>query len=204
MDADRATDDLALVRRILSATQRRVDPQMFHFIIWGILVLVWYPLDEWLGNQGFRSAQAPLGMTALAVGTLSSIIGGYLANRRPRLSAGDPGFSQRIGIACSIFIGTGVICSIAVALIGADASWTPHLWGLMYALMLMTLGVFYSSECFWFGLLALGGTIAAAARRDLAGYILGLTMGPAAIIPGLLAEWRVRRLRNETVYVGEG
>jgi hypothetical protein len=204
MDEQQAADDLALVRRILDATHRRVDPQMFHFIIWGAIVLVWYPLDQWLEANEYRASQAPLAICALVLGSSLSIIGGYLANRRPRLVTGDPGFSTRIAAACGVFIGTGVACSVAIALSGENVRWTPHLWGLMYALMLMTLGVFYSSECFLFGLLALAGTIAAAWQRQNAGYILGLSMGIAAVIPGLMAERRVRRLQQEAVNVDGG
>jgi hypothetical protein len=203
MNERQATNDLALVERILDATQRRVDPQMFHFIIWGTIVLAWYPLENWLAAND-RGGQAIVAVVAISLGATLSALTGFLANRSPRLAAADPDFGSRIGLACSIFIGTGVVCSICIGVLGGDSRWTPHLWGLIYALMLMTLGVFYSAECFWFGILALAGTIVAAWRLELAGYILGFTMGPAALIPGLIAERRVRRLQRETLNVGDG
>jgi hypothetical protein len=202
MNDQQAIDDLDLVRRILDNTQRRVDPQMFHFIIWGAIVTVWYPLDNWLAAHR-HDEQAIVAAVALLLGATLSILGSVLANRRPRLAASDRDFAARIGMACSVFVGTGMVCSICLGVLGGSR-WIPHLWGLLYALLLMTLGVFYSAECFWFGMLALGGTIAAAWRLDSAGYLVGLTLGPAALFPGLLAENRVRRLRDEAVDVGDG
>ncbi len=204
MNQEQAAQDLALVRRVLEATQRRVDPQMFHFIIWGVIVLVWYPLDCWLDRNGGGDRQVGIAIAALVLGCVLSMVGGFLANRRTRLPAGDPTFAMRIASICWIFVGTGAACTIAAGVIGADSRWMPHLWGLIYALMLMVLGALYAPECFWLGLLALAGTLWAAANLEQAGYIIGGTIGPAAIVAGLVAEYRVRRLQREAVHVGEG
>jgi hypothetical protein len=203
MNEQQAIDDLALVQRILDATQRRVDPQMFHFVIWGAVVIIWYPLDNWLSNH-HSDVQALVAASALLLGATLSVMAGFMANRRPRLVASDPDFASRIGMSCSVFVGTGVVCSICIGVLGADSRLIPQLWGLLYALMLMTLGVFYSADCFWFGTLALLGAMAAVGRPDLGGYLVGLTMGPAALLAGLIAERRVRRLRREAVDVGDG
>ena len=203
MNSQQAAQDLALVGRVLAATQRRIDPQMFHFIIWGSIVLVWYPLDSWLGSRGLSSWQHRVAISSLVLGVLLSGIGGYLANRKPRVPAVDASFAVRIALICSVFVGTGAVCTAAAGMIGLNAAWMPHLWGLIYAMMLMVLGVLYAAECFWLGLFALAGTLTAAADLPRAGYIIGLTMGPAAIISGLAAEFRVRGLRREALHVRE-
>ncbi len=204
MNEEQAARDLALVRRVIEATQRRVDPQMFHFVIWGVIVLVWYPLESWLGSHGQGEWQAAVGIAALVLGSVLSVVGGFLANRQSRLPAGDPTFALRIAYVCWVFIGTGAVCSVVGGVIGVDTRWMPHLWGLIYALMLMVLGTIYATECFWLGLFALIGTLVAAANLPLAGYIIGGSIGPAAIIAGLVAEYRVRRLQREAVHVTEG
>jgi hypothetical protein len=203
MNDRQAAEDLELVRQILDATRRRLDPQMFHFVIWGGIVVVWYPLDNWLTAEK-AGWQGTVAVMSLALGTILSVIGGVVANRRPRLPAADPDFAARILKFCSAFIGTGILCSLMLVTVIDAPQWLPHLWGFVYALSLMVLGAFYSRECFWFGLLALGGTIAAAWQREFAGYILGITMGPAALVSGLIAESRVRRMKHEAVNVGDG
>ena len=52
MDHELAARDLELIGRVLEQTRRRVDPQMFHMIVWGTIVLFWYPLMSWLQAAG--------------------------------------------------------------------------------------------------------------------------------------------------------
>ena len=50
-----ATDDLDFLRRLLARSERRVDPHAFHFVHWGLIVLVWYPLSNALELADDRS-----------------------------------------------------------------------------------------------------------------------------------------------------
>ena len=67
MDKEQLADDLHLIRRVLDQTHRRVDPQMFQMILWGVIVLVWYPLANWFELAGnhrgtivFSASASPL------------------------------------------------------------------------------------------------------------------------------------------------
>jgi hypothetical protein len=189
---------------VLDATRRRIDPQMFHFIIWGAIVLVWYPCDNWLAWRGAEEWQPALGVGSLLLGATLSSIGGAITNRKPRLPSGDSTLSAQIGQVVGIFIGTAVVCTLFAQFAIADMRWMIPFWGLTYALLLMVLGALYSGACFWCGLVCLAGTLASVLRLEWAGFVVGLTMGPAAIVAGILAERRVRQLQHETVHVPEG
>src|SRR5437764_13625344 len=89
MDADRAAGALDVSRRVLETTHRRVDPHMFHFVLWGVIVLVWYPLVNWLEMRGDRHTQWIVMAVALGAGNLGSLLGEWRERRSPRLKASD-------------------------------------------------------------------------------------------------------------------
>jgi len=200
MDREQARNDLELIACVLDRTRRRLDPQMFHAIIWGALVLVVYPLLSWLEARGAARRQLVLGVAAIALGTGLSTWLGWRASRRPRLPASNVHFARKVGALTAIFIGTGVLLSIAApALAPGSERFIPHLWGVIYALMLMTLGVIYSREFLFCGLPSLAAAVVALRWPAEAGYILGPAMGLGCIVAGVIAERRVARLRREGV-----
>src|SRR5262249_51959379 len=153
MDREQAARDLELIGRVLEQTRRRVDPQMFHMIVWGSIVLVWYPLMSWLeaADRGRTCLWVSLG--AIGGGTLLSTLLGWRFGRRPRLAAANTLLAKRLGQLTAVFVVTGIVLSFAVPLLAKGGGlYVPHVWGLLYALMLMTLGVFYSREFFYCGL----------------------------------------------------
>jgi hypothetical protein len=196
MDADRAAGDLDVIRRVLEATHRRVDPHMFHFVLWGAVVLLWYPLSNWFEMQGNGLAQFVLAIVALVLGNLGSTIGEWREHRSPRLKAGDTRLAKQLGLLVWIFLGAAGVLSAALPLAGAG-KYVPHAWGFAYAMMSMTLGIVYSVEFFWSGLAIFAGAVVALFFLPYWGFILGAAMGLGILVPGLIAERRVRRLREE-------
>ncbi len=204
MDREQAVQDLELISRVLDGTRRRVDPQMFHAIVWGTIVLVWYPLMSWFERSGDRRAELVVSIAAIAGGSVLSAFLGWRSGRRPRLPAANAHLARRVGALTAIFIATGILLSMAVpSLVQGGERFIPHVWGLLYALMLMTLGVVYSGECFFCGLPSLIGTIVALRFPSEAGFILGPAMGLGCIVAGVIAERRVARLRLESVAGGD-
>jgi hypothetical protein len=201
MDREQAARDLELIGRVLEQTRRRVDPQMFHMIVWGTIVLVWYPLLSWLEAAGRGRACLVVSLVAIGSGVLLSAFLGWRHGRHPRLAATNTLLAQRLGQLTAIFIVTGVVLSFAVPILspGGGGRYVPHVWGLLYALMLMTLGVIYSREFFFCGLPSLLATLAALHWVDESGYLLGPAMGLGCIVAGTIAERRVARLRRESV-----
>jgi hypothetical protein len=199
MDRDQASQDLALVDRVLDQTRQRVDPQLFHAIHWGVIVLVWYPTANWLDQHGKQNAEGFLGLGALVLGCALSTILGWRANRQPRLPAANAHLGSQIGKATAVFVGTGVLFSIATPILAGEAAAQSLylVWGTIYALMFMTIGVFHSREIFWCGVPSLVATIVALKFPEHAGYVVGPVMGLGSIAAGVIAERRVARLRRE-------
>jgi len=196
MDADRAAGDLDVIRRVLESTHRRIDPHMFHFVLWGIIVLVWYPLANWFEMRGDSRAMWILMGVSLGVGNIGSFVGEWREHRSPRLKASD----TRLALQCArlvwVFMGAAGALSVALPLAGAG-NFIPHTWGFAYALMAMSLGVVYSVEFFWSGLAIFAASIAALFLLPYWGFILGAAMGLGILVPGLIAERRVHRLSQE-------
>jgi len=200
MDREQAAQDLELISKVMDSTRRRVDPQMFHLIIWGAIVLVWYPLMAWFQQARNGKAQVILGVGSVALGMVLSAWLGARASRRPRLPGANTSLARQLGRIVAIFVTTGVVLSFAIPSLAPHGEWyVAHVWGLLYALMLMTFGTFYSREVFWCGVPSLVATILALRWPEQAGYLLGPAMGLGCIVAGVIAERRVARLRRETL-----
>jgi hypothetical protein len=200
VESQQALDDLHLIRRVLEMTQRRVDPQMFHAIIWGALVMVWFPLMNWFELRGDGRAQLYTSLLALALGMTVSATLGYRAARGPRLKSANTHLAAQVAAVVATFVIAGLILSLAIpCLVPGGERFIPHVWGFLYALKLLVLGIFYSREFFWCGLFVFAGGVCALAWVPYAGFILGAAMGLGCIVPGVIAERRVARLRGESL-----
>lgn len=203
MDREQAAKDLELIGRVLDQTRRRVDPQMFHMIIWGTVVLVWYPLMSWCEATGRGRFALTASIVAIGGGSLLSSVLGWWFGKHPRLDANNTLLANRIGRLIAIFVGTGVVLSFAVPnLVEGGGRFVPHVWGLLYGLMLMTLGVIYSREFFFCGVPSVLAVLAALHWVDQSGYLLGPAMGLGCIVAGCIAERRVARMRREPLVTG--
>src|SRR5262245_32914460 len=182
MDREQLADALHLIRRVLDQTHRRVDPQMFHLILWGALVLVWYPLMTWFLLRGDGRSAAITGITSILFGMLASTFLGWRASRKPRIAAGNAHLAGQIGKLFAIFIVTGLVLSFSVpALVRGGERFMVHLWGMIYALMLMSVGVVYSRHVFWCGVPCLLAVMVMLRFPDHAGYVVGPAMGIGCI-----------------------
>ena len=92
MDQTTAAADLDFITNVIQRTQRRIDPHAFHYVLWGSLVLVCYPLLNWFQNSGNLAAMGWIGGGALLIGTLGSALTEFRLARdssrqsvRPRL-----------------------------------------------------------------------------------------------------------------------
>ena len=74
---------------------------------------------------------------------------------------------------------------------------------LVYALMAFMVGVVYRSEFLWAGLGIWAAAIVAMFLPDYNGFIVGPAMGLGMIVPGVMAERRVRRMRAEEADVAQ-
>jgi hypothetical protein len=193
-----AAKDVAFLRDLMARAQRRIDPHAFHFVLWGTLVLVWYPAINWLQDRGRLTHMAVVGGVGLLLGVVGSAFLGARVARRTRVAGEDTAVGDRIGAVVMANVAAGVALSVfapATDLVHGRA--VPILWGLVYASIAFHVGMLYSRDFVWSGVAIFAGAVAAMFVPHAAGYVLGPVMGLGMIVPGLLAERRVRRLSRE-------
>lgn len=207
VDPQTAREDLAFLRAVLERTQRRVDPHAFHFVSWGAIVLVWYPLNNLIE---MRETPGPwglvLGVTSLLVGVAIGWIGEVRLNRklaRGELPPEDPEVGRQVvQVVWGALAPAIVLSSVGPATGLVPGPSIPLVWGFAYAVLAWGMGVVYSAEFRWGAVFIFAGCLAALAAPAYAGIVLGLTMGPGILVPGLIAMRRVRAQRESAVRTG--
>lgn len=191
-------DDLQFIRGIVERTQARIDPHAFHFVLWGALVLVCYPLLNWFDLRDRGDLRTYVGLGMLVLGIVGSFLLEARLKSRSRLAGENTFVSRQIVRLVSYHIGVAAFLSAAGPATGfIPGPFVPLLWGFTYASMMYAIGVVYTREYTIAGLTILLGTMIALFHVRHAGMILGPFMGLGAMIPGVIAERRVARLRAE-------
>jgi len=199
MEQNTATSDLEFIASVLKRTQRRIDPHAFHYVLWGALVLVCYPLVNWFQNTGNLPGMAWVGGAALVIGVAGSALTEWRLARKPRLPGEDTFVSKQVVLITWANVGPGILLSAVGPASGLlHPAYIPVCWGLLYANMAFMVGVVYAREYMFAGIFIAIGAVAALANVEQAGYILGPFMGLGMILPGIAAERRVARMRLET------
>jgi hypothetical protein len=194
-----ATADLEFIKEIMLRTHRRIDPHAFHFIIWGTLVLFIYPLINWLGQQDNLYAMRWIGIAALAAGMILSTVMEIRLSRKPRLEAENTFVAKQVMLIVFANLAVAAVLSaVGPATDLIEGLYVPVLWGFIYANMAYMVGVVYAREYLFAGAAICVGAFLAALLPEYGGFILGPFMGLGMIIPALMAERRVARMRTET------
>ena len=192
-----AAADLDFIKQIMMKTNARIDPHAFHFVMWGALVLLCYPLLNWFELNEKFSWMLGLGVTALVLGSVGSAVFEMRLARKPRIEGENTFVSRQVTLIVFANIPLGVLLSSVAPAMGI----VPHdqvsiVWGFLYANMAYMVGVVYMREYLLAGIAILIGTLVAWPTPHYRGFILGPFMGLGMIIPGLMAERRVARLRE--------
>jgi hypothetical protein len=196
--SETAASDLRYIREILETTHRRIDPHAFHFVLWGAIVLVWYPVANLFERAGRQDLYAAVGGVSFVLGMALSWFLEFRQKRRPRLEGENTFVSRQVTWIVFSTLAAGIVLSGAGPGFGfIEGREVPTLWGLVYATMAFMVGVVYSPEYRWAGVAIFVGALLAMAFPGYNGVILGPFMGIGMIVPGLLAERRVRRMRRE-------
>jgi hypothetical protein len=189
--------DLEFIRRIVERTQARIDPHAFHFVVWGVLVLVAYPIANWCDLAGRGDLRTWVLAAMLGAGALASSVLEMRLKGRSRLEGENTHISRQVVQIVFYHIGVASFLSAAGPMTGyVPGPYVAVLWGFAYASMMYMIGVVYTREYTIAGLAILAGTAVALFNVRYAGMILGPFMGLGAMVPGLLAERRVARMRT--------
>ncbi len=193
-----ARRDLDLIHDVLRRTHERIDPHAFHFVLWGALVLVWYPLGNVFQLMGRQDLFFGLLIGALVLGFGLSGILGYRAGTKPRLEGQNTFIARQVGLIVAACVGTGIVLSpLAPASGFLHEQHMPTLWAFVYAAMAFMVGVVYTREFLWAGLAIWAAAVVAMFLPDFNGFIVGPAMGLGMIVPGVMAERRVARMRSD-------
>jgi hypothetical protein len=197
MERAEAQRELAFLRELFERTRRRLDPHAFHFVHWGAIVLVWYPIGAWLQQQGRVDDQLPLGAAALGLGFLLSLVRESRLARSPRVEGENTFVGRQVAWITAACIAAGAVLSALAPAFGfVEGENMPIVWGLVYANLAVMVGIVYERDFLLAGLVIFAGAIVAICLQPWAGYVLGPTMGRGMIVPGRRAEKRVRALRD--------
>ena len=193
-----AQDDLAYIREVVARTDRRIDPHAFHYVHWGLIVLVWYPLGNYFALEGNMRAVLWLGIGALALGMVLSTVREARLGRAGRLPGENTFIGRQVALVTLLTVGAGVVLSAVGPATGfIEGPTVPTLWGVVYATLAAMVGVVYRREFLVSGLVIFAAAVAAMAFPDFNGFILGPVMGLGLIVPGMMAERRVKALRDD-------
>ncbi|MEM7164990.1 MAG: hypothetical protein AAF581_05960 [Planctomycetota bacterium] len=200
MQPQEARNDLDYINRVIKQTQLRIDPHAFHCVHWGVIVLLWYPLHNLLQDLGHYSWLIALAVAALLLGFGLSAGREILLRRRPRMPGEDTHVVKQVLLIVYSLVFAGSALSALAPMLGLiDGRNVPLIWGLVYANMAFMMGVVYTREFLFSGVAIFGGVILAMIFSEYNGYILGVFMGFGMIVPGVIAERRVRRIVGEHV-----
>ncbi|MCY3759108.1 MAG: hypothetical protein OXG96_15420 [Acidobacteria bacterium] len=195
MNTEIASNDLRYIREVLERTRSRIDPHAWHFVLWGTIVLLWYPSHNLMQLNLLPDGRFWLFVVALTVGTVGSGLFGWRMIRQ-RLTAANTFISRQIGIIVFSCCGAAILLNIVGPLTGIlPVGLVPLIWGFAYAQMAFAVGVVYSREFLDSAAVIFAGCIGAMFRPELNGLILAPCMGLGMIVPGVISELRVRKLR---------
>lgn len=195
MNTEIASNDLRYIREILERTRRRVDPHAWHFVLWGTIVLLWYPTHNFMQLNLLPDWRFSLFVVALTAGSIGSGLFGWRMSRR-RLTAVNTFISRQIGIIVFSCGGAAILLNIVGPLTGSfPVELVPLIWGFAYAHIAFGVGVVYSREFLVSAAVIFAGCIGAMFRPEWNGFILGPCMGLGMIVPGVISERRVRKIR---------
>lgn len=193
-----AQEHVAFIHEVVRKTDQRVDPHAFHYVHWGAIVLVWYPLSTWLQSRGHVTAMIVVGVVSFVGGMVLSMLRELRLKRIPRVLGENTYLSNQLAWITVVFIGAGIVLSAVGPASGfIDGLHVPTVWGLIYAAMASTIGVVYRRAFLVSGGVIFATAITAMFLPHINGYILGPAMGLGMIIPGRQAEARVRALGQE-------
>jgi hypothetical protein len=174
-----------------------VDPHAFHFVSWGAIVLVWYPLQNLLDLRDAPAAwKLAVGVGAFLLGSAISAIGEVVLHRK--IARGElPPEDTEVGRQVVQVVWGALLPAILLSAVGPATGIVPGpnvpiVWGFAYTALAWGMGVVYSAEFRWGAVWIFAGCVAALAAPAYAGLVLGPTMGLGILVPGLIAMRRVR------------
>lgn len=193
-----ADEDLRFIKTVVEKTHLRIDPHAFHYVHWGLIIAVWFPLGNYFSEIGKLFWLVPLGVGSVLFGTTLSCGREVLRFRESRLPGENTFIARQVNLVLAACIVAGMVLSFVAPAFGfVRGQDVPIIWGLIYANVAFMTGVVYTRDFLYAGAFIFAGVVLAIAFSDWNGYILGPVIGAGMVVPGIRAERRVKRMVEE-------
>jgi len=199
-EKEKALEDLKVIKTMINRTKEAIDPAAPIIILWGILVFIGNTATHFLVLNVDYHIYIGYTWWGIAVfGFIISIIMGYKIGLRRYQYGINYYASRRLAFIWTILIPIGVVWSI----LGPSSKIFPQesmsvFWALLYSIGIYIMGIFYSKEFLFGGILIFLGTILSVIIYDFHCIIIGIFMGSGTVIPAIIAHRRFKKMLRET------
>ena len=198
-----ASNDLMYIREVLDRAHRSIDQSAWPFVLWGTIVLLWYPTHNLMLLNVIPNWWWQLLIFASAVGCVGMTVMGRWMKRRPGYAVAEKTIiGRQIARICWAYVGAAILLSVLGPISGViPGPQVPVIWGFAYAHMAFGVGVAtYSRQYLVSAAAIFAGSVLAMVFTEFNGLILGPCMGLGMLVPGVISMRRAQRrfLTDET------
>ncbi len=199
-EKDKALEDIEIIKTMMNRTKEAVDPAAPILILWGILIFIGNVTTHFLLlNENFHTYIGYTWWGISAAGAVTSSIMGYkIGIRRYKLGINRYA-TRRLALVWTILIPVGIVWTI----LGPHYKIFPYeslsvFWALLYSIGIYIMGIFYSKEFLYGGLVIFLGTVLSVLFYDFHCIINGIFMGCGTTFPAIIAHKRFKKTLRET------
>ena len=198
-EKEKAFEDLKVIRQIVDQTKAAIDPSAPIIITWGILTFLGninsFIITKTQSNDMYY-AYNWWGISV--IGLFLSMYFGFKIGIRRYKTGINHYVSRQLALFWTIIVPTGVVWSI----IGPHFNIFPYetlgiLWGILYSIAIYSMGIIYSKEFLFGGIVIFIGTISAGIFMEVQSLLLGISMGAGTTIPGIIAHRRFKKTMRD-------
>ncbi|MHC4131807.1 MAG: hypothetical protein ACYSSP_02880 [Planctomycetota bacterium] len=185
-------ENLQFMRLAIEKTHKEVDPEAHVMIVWGLVCMIGYITIHFLVINQLYKWIWPVYLPLLAIGGCVTIVSGIRVSKQQKKAGVISQVSRQIGWVWCIVLAHGVVWS-TLGLFNDFFGGMGFLWALVYSIALSMMGIIFSKEWLFGGILIFAGMVAAFFIKDYAYIILGLAMGIGCIVPAIIAQRNYRK-----------
>lgn len=197
MENSNLSDDLKYIRTMIERTQKQIDPGAPIMIMWGFVCLIGYLGTHYLAAKSMWQEVNLLWMILGGSGALITLFY-YFRLYKKNISQGVSSYvGKQIGMIWIVLVVFGFIWEQLI--LSSSNLILPsimYLWAGIYCIALSMMGIVYSKEWLYAGILVFVGMIAAFFMKEFAYIILGISMCLGCVIPAVIAQNRLRKLEK--------
>ena len=185
-------DDLKFMRSVIEKTHREIDPGWPIMVTWGLLYMIGFPLAYFLKIRQLDTWKWPVYLLLLAISFGVAIYFIAKATMRERKAGLISKLSKQIYWVWFILLSNGILWT-CLGLFKDYIGGFGFLWTAIYGIALSMMGILYSREWLYGGIVIFAGIIAACFTEPYAYVILGIVTGLACIVPAIIAQRNYRK-----------